>query len=355
MKFILHSLSYYLKEYPLRTNMALSTTIGFCGDVVCQTIYEPWLQSRPPLTRERLPNESQNSPFLITVQSPFLCARQRWRACQADRGTAVPSPADGATKNASPPASSSAASGNTTILLDLRRSMIFCSFTFLFGVPYFLWVYRHLDRLINPAAITKRRAIGKGFLSYIAAQLTSPIYLTYVTAMDHFFIYRDGRDGRRRVMAIPMNTVPKAQEHVVVAGDDDAGMTDAQKGTGRFRFVFSPFRNTISELDQTTIHKMGYYYRIVDNHNFNFHEYFTCVSVDVRRKLIYDFPDIMKYALAFWSLNWLPMFYYIPGHFRLAYSSGVQVVWSGIMSYILHRSKKVDGEDASMKQPLHTL
>ncbi|GET91767.1 hypothetical protein, conserved [Leishmania tarentolae] len=355
MRSIFHSFSYYLKEYPLRTNMALSTTIGFCGDVVCQLIYEPWTQSRPPLTREKLPDESQNSPFLITVQSPFLCARQRWRAYQAYRETTMSSASDGITKHTSLPASSSAVDGNTTILLDLRRSMIFCSFTFLFGVPYFLWVYRHLDRLINPITITKRSAIGKGFLSYIAAQLTSPIYLTYVTAMDHFFIYRDGRDGRRRVMAIPMNTVANTQKQVGVACDDDAGTAEAQKGTGRFRFVFNPFRNSMSELDQTTIHKMGYYYRIVDNHDFNSHEYFTCVSLDVRRKLIYDFPDIMKYALVFWSINWLPMFYYIPGHFRLAYSSGVQVVWSGIMSYILHRSKKVDGEDLSMKQPLHTL
>ncbi|KAK7197262.1 Mpv17 / PMP22 family [Novymonas esmeraldas] len=355
MKFLLRTLSYYLKEYPLRTNMALSTTVGFCGDIVCQTIYEPCTQSRPPLTRERLPTESQNSPFLITVQSPYLFLRQRWLAYQASRDAPSPPAADGSAAAPAPPTSSSAAGANTTVLLDLRRSMIFCSFTFLFGVPYFLWVYRHLDRLINPATITKRSAVGKGFLSYLAAQLTNPIYLTYVTAMDHFFIYRDGRDGRRRVMAIPMNAAPKSQEHVVVAGDDEAGLSDAQKSPGRFRFIFRPFRNTTSELDQTTIHKMGYYYRIVDNHNFNPHEYYTCVSMDVKRKLIYDFPDIMKYALAFWSLNWLPMFYYIPGHFRLAYSSGVQVVWSGIMSHMLHRWKKLDGEDIRMKQRLHTL
>ncbi|KAG5469288.1 hypothetical protein LSCM1_02503 [Leishmania martiniquensis] len=355
MRFIIHSLSYYLKEYPLRTNMALSTTVGFCGDVVCQTIYEPWTQSRPPLTRERLPDESQSSPFLITVHSPFLCARQRWRAYQASRGAAASSSVDGGPKSAAVATSSSVAGESTAILLDLRRSMIFCSFTFLFGVPYFLWVYRHLDRLIDPASITKRSAIGKGFLSYVAAQLTNPIYLTYVTAMDHFFIYRDGRDGRRRVMAIPMNAVPRAQEHLVMAGDDDASMADGQRRAGRFSFVFSPLRNTARELDQTTVHKMGYCYRIVDNHDFNVHEYLTCVSLDVKRKLVYDFPDIMKYALVFWSLNWLPMFYYIPGHFRLAYSSGLQVIWSGIMSHILHRWKKIDGDDTRMKQRLHTL
>ncbi|KAG5494990.1 hypothetical protein JKF63_02042 [Porcisia hertigi] len=355
MRFILRSFSYYLKEYPLRANMALSTTVGFFGDVVCQTIYEPWLQSRPPLTREWLPNESQNSPFLITVQSPFLCARQRWRAYQASQGAEESSSADGKEKKLAPPPSSSSVDCHTSVLLDLRRSIIFCSFTFFFGVPYFLWVYRHLDCLIDPVSITKRSAFGKGFLSYIAAQLTTPFYLTYVTAMDHFFIYRDGRDGRRRVMAIPLDSIPRSDEHVVLAGDDDSGMGDAQKSTGRFQFVFRPFRNLMGELNQTTIYKMGYYYRIVDNHDFNLHEYVTCVSMDLKRKLMYDFPDIMKYALVFWSFNWLPLFYYIPGHFRLAYSSSLQVIWSGVMSHMLHRWRNLDGEDLRKKQRLHTL
>ena len=339
MRFLIHSLSYYLKEYPLRTNLVLSTTVGFCGDVVCQTVYEPWTQSRPPLTKERLPDESQNSVFLVFVKSPFLCARNRWREYEASTGSTA-----------------SAAAGtndtgvvqrdSTTVLLDLRRSLIFCSFTFFFGVPYFLWVYHHLDRLIDPTFITKRNAIAKGFLSYVAAQVTNPIYLTYVTALDHFFIYRDGRDGRRRVMAIPMMGTAAQRDRVVEAGDEDA---NTQRSTGRFRFSFSPFRNTSKELDQTTVHKMGYYYRFVDNTDFNVHEYYTCVSTDVERKLIYDFPDIMKYGLLFWSVNWLPMFYYIPGHFRLAYSSVVQVAWSGIMSHLLHRWKKMDGDDIRLR------
>lgn len=335
MKFILHSLSYYLKEYPLRTNLLLSTTVGFCGDVVCQTIYEPWTQSRPPLTKERLPDESKNSAYLLSVNSPFLCARNWWRTYQDTAGRATVRDANGAVVQDS-----------TTILLDLRRSMIFSSFTFFFGVPYFLWVYRHLDRLIDPTFITKRNAIAKGFLSYIAAQVTNPIYLTYVTALDHFFIYRDGRDGRRRVMAIPMVGATGPRDRVVEAGDEDA---KTQRSTGRIRFSFSPFRNTSKELDQTTVHKMGYFYRFVDNADFNFHEYYTCVSTDVERKLIHDFPDIMKYGFMFWSLNWLPMFYYIPGHFRLAYSSMVQVAWSGIMSHLLHRWKKMDGDDIRMR------
>lgn len=344
MRFLLHSLSYYLKEYPLRTNLALSTTVGFCGDVVCQTIYEPWTQSRPPLTRERLPDESEHSLFLLSVKSPFLCARNWWRDVQAPSSSASSSSSSAVEAEKGSSLTGTTASNNTTILLDLRRSMIFCSFTFLFGVPYFLWIYRRLDRMINPATITKRGAIAKGFLSYIAAQITNPIYLTYVTAMDHFFIYRDGRDGRRRVMAIPMTGAAKAKDRVVEAGDEDERAVRSA-GRIRFNFSFAPFRNTSKELDQTTVHKMGYFYRFVDNVAFNFHEYYTCVSTDVERKLMYDFPDIMKYGLMFWSVNWLPMFYYIPGHFRLAYSSMVQVAWSGVMSHLLHRWKKMDGDD----------
>jgi hypothetical protein len=207
-------------------------------------------------------------------------------------------------------------------------------------------VYRYLDRLIDPTYITKPNAIAKGFLSYVAAQITNPIYLTYVTALDHFFIYRDGRDGRRRVMAIPMTGTAGLRDRVVEAGDEDA---KTQRSVGRIRFNFSPFRNTSKELDQTTVHKMGYYYRFVDNTDFNFHEYYTCVSTDVERKLMNDFPDIMKYGLLFWSVNWLPMFYYIPGHFRLAYSSLLQVAWSGIMSHLVHRWRKMDGDDIRMR------
>lgn len=332
--------------------MLLSTTVGFCGDVVCQTIYEPWTQSRPPLTRERLPLESVNSPFLFEVNSPFLYAKQWLASARAslDEQTATITENDkargeGKREGATP----SPAEECTTVLLDLRRSLIFCSFTCWFGVPYFLWVYHHLDRIINPHQITKRNAIAKGFMSYVMAQLTNPIYLTYVTAMDHFFIYRDGRDGRRRVMAIPMSqTSATGRDRLVVAGENDLSSVESgglKSDRGLFRFAFNPFRNTSKELDQTTIHKMGYYYRMVDNPAFNLHEYVTCVSTDVKRKLMYDFPDIMKYGLVFWSLNWLPMFYYIPGHFRLAYSSCVQLVWSGIMSHMLHRWKKMDGED----------
>ncbi|KPI82883.1 hypothetical protein ABL78_8105 [Leptomonas seymouri] len=345
MRFFFRSLSYYLKEYPLRTNLVLSTAVGFCGDVICQTIYEPWTQSRTPLTLDRLPDESRDSLFLFSVNSPFLLARNKWRAYKTS------SEGHGNSASASSEPTNAAAETqlavreNTTVLLDLRRSMIFCSFTFFFGVPYFLWVYRRLDRLINPTFITKRNAIAKGFLSYIAAQITNPIYLTYVTALDHFFIYRDGRDGRRRVMVIPMSGTSMQKDRVVEAGDEDS---KSQISTGRIRFNFRPFRNTSKELDQTTVRKMGYFYRFVDNTDFNFHEYYSCVSADVERKLVYDFPDIMKYGLMFWSVNWLPMFYYIPGHFRLAYSSAVQVAWSGIMSHLLHRWKK-DGDDIRMR------
>ena len=45
----------------------------------------------------------------------------------------------------------------------------------------------------------------------------------------------------------------------------------------------------------------------------------------------------MQYSIAFWSIQWIPMFYVIPLHFRLVYASSLQIVWSGVASYVLHR------------------
>ena len=64
-----------------------------------------------------------------------------------------------------------------------------------------------------------------------------------------------------------------------------------------------PVHDSERELQEITVHKMGYFYRVVDNHRFNVHEYKNCVREDVQYKLYNDFPDIVKYGLAFWSLN----------------------------------------------------
>lgn len=315
MTFVFRKLSFYLKEHPLVTNMVLSSTVAFWGDIVCQTIYEPASGMRPPLTMSVLPPESAKSILLIPVSSPYVYLRSKLE------GLGLMKPLDGK----KPP---------ETVLIDLRRSFIFCSFTLVFGVPFFLESYRRLDKLIPSHRITKKAAICKGLLSWIIAQFTNPIFLTYVTAMDHFFIFRDGRDGRRRVEEVSagskcMNTI----KHVVRAGESTADT----KPLVLFSWTGQRQRETRVLLDATD-YRMGNHYRYVENKSFNIQEYTNCVYMDSKRKLINDFPDILRYGIVFWGVNWLPMFYYIPSHFRLAYSAGVQVVWSGIMSHLLHRN-----------------
>lgn len=263
-------LSQELKRKPLRTNIVLSTFIGFCGDVVCQTIYEPIIGVHR-LTPTSLPPQSFSSPLICRVQSPSLV----WRKRQEER--------DGGSSGVT----------DTTVYLDFRRSIIFCSFSCLFSVPYFLWVYKGLDRLYPPVHVTKVQAIYKGFLSYIAANLTTPLYMAHITSLDRFVIYRDGRDGRRRI--------PHSSK-------EDEGRPSE--------------------------------YQMVKDTAFNCEEYLSCVTHDWKKRVRYDFPDVLRYGLVFWGANWLPMFYYLPPHFRLLYSASLQVVWSGIMSYMLHRGEK---------------
>eukprot|EP00796_Vickermania_ingenoplastis_P004162 gene4162-3003_t len=271
-------LSGQLKQHPLRTNIVLTTFIGMCGDIICQTVYEPIIGIRR-IAPNALPPESFSSPLLLRVRSPALMWKQRRHAvAQADGASWV----EGTAESYPSP----------YVYLDLRRSLIFCSFSCIFSVPYFLWVYRRLDKLYPPAAVTKRQAIYKGFISYIAANLTTPLYMAHVTTLDRFIIYRDGRDGRRR---IPSSHSPGA---VPVAA-------------GRHQ----PPATFISE-----------------DKAFNLQELGKCVRHDLIKRLCNDFPDVLRYGIFFWGVNWLPMFYYIPPHFRLLYSACLQVAWSGIMS-----------------------
>lgn len=57
----------------------------------------------------------------------------------------------------------------------------------------------------------------------------------------------------------------------------------------------------------------------------------------VPHKIFRDMPLMMQYSICFWSMHWIPMFYLLPPEFRLLYVSFLQIVWSGITSYILHR------------------
>ena len=57
----------------------------------------------------------------------------------------------------------------------------------------------------------------------------------------------------------------------------------------------------------------------------------------VPAKIIRDMPMMMSYSICFWSIQWLPLFYFLPAEFRLLYVSFLQIVWSCITSYVLHR------------------
>jgi hypothetical protein len=43
-------------------------------------------------------------------------------------------------------------------------------------------------------------------------------------------------------------------------------------------------------------------------------------------------------AFCFWSVQWIPIFYWMPPHLRLLYVSTLQVFWNSIVSYIQHRN-----------------
>lgn len=59
----------------------------------------------------------------------------------------------------------------------------------------------------------------------------------------------------------------------------------------------------------------------------------------IRRKLGHDLPIIAKYSMAYWSIHWIPQFYYLPLHYRMLYGSFAQVIWSAVSSYILHMDR----------------
>ncbi|EPY42333.1 hypothetical protein AGDE_01590 [Angomonas deanei] len=264
------NVSYFLEHHPVKTNIFFTFVVGFWGDVICQTVYEPCTLGAPQLTREVLPAECKDSWFVVSIPSPYLA----WKHRKGDKSYRN----DGKMTN--------------DVLVDLRRSVIFCSYNAFLGTFFFLGVYKRLDRILPRTQLTKRTAFMKGFMSWSCAQVYNAFFMLYLTSIDHFFIYRDGRDGRRRVE------------------EDD------------------PKAESI----------MGRRYKFVPDTSFSFEEYYKCVKQDTTRKLLYDYPDIVLYGFAFWSINWLPLFYYIPGHFRLAYSQCVQVIWSGIMSHLCHRT-----------------
>ncbi|ORC90473.1 uncharacterized protein TM35_000082710 [Trypanosoma theileri] len=235
------NISFWLRKHPWRTNAAIGSSIGFCADVMVQCVF-----GRPP--------PPSDSPLVIKCPGflHFLISKLK------------------GVDNAPVP------------WIDLRRSFIFSSFTVAFNTYFFLSVYRRLDILYPPANVTRRIALVKGFMSWIAANLTTPLYMFYVTVLSHYFINRTGR------------------RYVDVVGGGEVGWS----------LDYPYFREEVGK--------------------------------QLWRQLRKDWPDMTLYSLAFWSVNWLPMFYYIPPHFRYVYGSLLQVVWSFIMSHLMHRNVKVN-------------
>lgn len=158
-------------------------------------------------------------------------------------------------------------------IVDFRRSLIFASFTALFGTPFWLKVYKHIDRMIPK--VTIKTAIQKGILSWFVANSTTPLFIAYITTLDRWCIRKEGFGEYLRG---PHYVAPR---------------------------------------------------KVLQRH-----DGLSAVMAKVRR----DLPVMMSYSICFWSIQWIPMFYLLPPQFRLVYVSFLQIVWSGVTSYLLHRS-----------------
>ncbi|RNF04472.1 hypothetical protein TraAM80_05119 [Trypanosoma rangeli] len=237
------SISTCLRESPWRSNVCIGVVIGFTADVLTQIVVR-----RPPSPRDR-PQTQSSSPLVIVCPNFFHRLVTHLRA---ETDTSAP-------------------------VIDLRRSFIFCSFTIVFNTFFFLSLYRRLDALYPPASVTRGQALLKGFLSWVAANTTTPLYFSYVATLSHYFIYHTGR-------------------HCLCAAEGD---------------------------------------------NFGWHVDFPVfwkgVKKQIHRQLREDWPDTIKYGFVFWGANWMPMFYYISPHFRYVYTSCLQVAWGAIMSHLMHR------------------
>lgn len=382
-------LSQELKQHPLRTNMILSTFIGFCGDIMCQTVYDPFF-GVTRVSPTSLPPESFASPLILRVPSMSLVWKKYWGLRKNAGGAASQSANSQATPCSTSATTSSSSKNNNNnigdivtlsapiattttsssfnvdgcmVYLDLRRSFIFCSFSCLFSVPYFLWVYRHLDRFCPPAHVTKLQAIGKGFASYCAANLTTPLYMAHITFLDRFFIFRDGRDGRRRVHRsheerdfFLFTNAPTSMKESCARGSSSASESRSRDGSQKSHISSSPsVKDTASTIaDPSSVPRYSSVPLvqtlksppppstiILENEkSFNKEEYLLCVHHDWKKRIRHDFPDVLRCGIVFWGINWLPMFYYIPPHFRLLYSAMLQTVWSGVMSYMMHRGER---------------
>jgi hypothetical protein len=211
MAALLSKYTWLLKNKPYVTNATSSFIIANTGDVVSQTLYRRWMNV--PIPVDVLASES---PFVVRSHDDL------WA-------------------------------------VDFRRSVIFASFGVLFGTPFWLLAYRRIEAMIP--RVTIATAIQKGMMTWVIANATTPLFISYLSAMDSILIH--GKRSSSELLEHLGNELPK--------------------------------------------------------------------------KLTRDIPTLMQYSIAFWSIQWIPMFYVIPLHFRLVYASSLQIVWSGVASYVLHR------------------
>lgn len=215
-----------LKHRPYRTNACTASTISMFGDALAQSVFKRL--SHPPTDNNNQDNKSSTATSLSSSSS-WWCVE-------------LPN--------------------KHHDVIDLRRSIIFGSFSALFGTPFWLLMYKFVDRGIP--AVTIRTAIQKGMITWIMANSTNPIFIAYITTADHCFV----------------------------------------KG-GKFSDLWGSGGN----------HKNK-----------------------IWNKIATDLPVIMSYSICFWSIQWIPMFYLLPPHFRIVYSSSLQIVWSALVSHLLHRN-----------------
>ena len=204
-----------LKSHPLITNMFTSATIAGCGDVCAQTVFRRYLY-----------NESDVPRKPATETHPLVFDLER------------------------------------TGMLDLRRSLIFMSFSFLLGTPLWSTMYGQLDKRIPGRSLTV--AFKKGMGTWGFGFLTSPIFISYITSVE--------------TIVFEQKTVAEAM---------------------------------------------------------------TKVGDKLVAKISSDLPLLQGYGLMYWSIHWIPLFYLLPPHVRLLYSSFCQVGWSTISSWIVHRKHAV--------------
>lgn len=225
-----------LKHRPYRTNACTASTISMFGDILAQSVFKR-LSHPPPATTDSTNPSSHNSSSSSSSApaSNKLTSSSWWLVELPNKHRDV---------------------------IDLRRSLIFGSFSALFGTPFWLLVYKFVDRGIP--AVTIRTAIQKGMITWVMANSTNPIFIAYITTADH----------------------------CMVRGKHISELWGSNGSAGS----------------------------------------------KIWNKIATDLPVIMSYSICFWSIQWIPMFYLLPPHFRIVYSSSLQIVWSALVSHLLHRN-----------------